>query len=320
MAKYEEKFEKILQIKEGGHLSLKNANGEIKVKSWEENKVKIMATKKGKGFTSGDAREKANQVKIEINEKNNEVYIDTIYPRRRWFGIDIGTSSSAQVSYLLYVPQKINLDLKNLNGMVLVENIVGEVNAKTYNGRGILRNVKGNIALSSLNGGLELIKLVSDKIDAHTLQGGIKADICVVKNGKYHLKTLNGSIDVKIPFDSSTRIFAKTLNGHINYNLSLVKVKSTRRNLEGILKADEASLNLDTLNGSIHIEGYEGAGYIEAVEEKPLREEKVEQVTSENLEEEKAMILKLVKEGKITAEEAKELLKVMGISEEGVNL
>ena len=312
MAEYKEEFERIIKIKEGGHLSLKNTNGEIKVKSWEENKIKIMSTKKGRGFTSGDAREKANQVKIEINEKNNEVYIDTIYPRR--------SSAQVSLSYLLYVPQKINLDLKNLNGMILVENIVGEVNAKTYNGRGILRNIKGNITLSSLNGGLELIKLVSDKIDAHTLQGGIKADICVVKNGKYHLKTLNGLIDVKIPFDSSTRIFAKTLNGHINYNLPLIKVKSSRRNLEGILKADEASLNLDTLIGSIHIEGYGEGGYIEAVEEKPLREEKVEQVTSENLEEEKATILKLVKEGKITAEEAKELLKVMEISEEGVNL
>src|SRR5687768_13504353 len=70
-----EEFRQTYNLTAGGSLSLKNVNGSVIIRAWDEQKVEVKAIK------SGPSVENLQQVKIEVNSTADTVAIDTVYPK-----------------------------------------------------------------------------------------------------------------------------------------------------------------------------------------------------------------------------------------------
>ncbi len=150
-----------------------------------------------------------------------------------WFKNDGG-----KVSYEIVVPAGTTLDyVGTVNGDVEISGISGETIAKSVNGDLELRDLASDASLSTVNG----------NIDASfaRLEGAQKV----------MAETVNGRVTIRLPKNADAKVTADTLNGSINGNdFDLETDKGfIGSDLNGSIGSGSASLNIDTLNGSIRI-------------------------------------------------------------------
>ncbi len=217
-------------LDEGGRISVENINGAITIEGHAGNEVTVVATKKA------GTQKYLDGIKIDIDASASQVRIETRHPSTSggWFG----KNTSGSVSYRLKVPAGAELDeIETVNGELDIRGMTGAVNAST------------------VNGGIELAGLQSDA-DLETVNGVIKAGFARLGAGqRVTADTVNGRIELHLPADASASVRAETLNGKIDADdFGLKPVKGfIGHDLAGDLGGGGASINLETVNGSIRI-------------------------------------------------------------------
>src|SRR6266545_4802249 len=123
----------------GGVVSVNNTNGYIRVTSWNEDRVKVDAVKRGR------RDEDLGQVQIQVTPYPGRIDIRTIYPRNG--------DSRIPVDYDLKVPRGAVLNaLATTDGEITVNDTVARVTASSTSGAITVREVAGDAVLSSTNG------------------------------------------------------------------------------------------------------------------------------------------------------------------------
>ena len=75
-AKAREDFEKVVPFSSGGHFSIKNDNGSITIKTWNENSIRIEAEKTAKN------EEYLKDIEINVEGSGDSVSVETVHHRR----------------------------------------------------------------------------------------------------------------------------------------------------------------------------------------------------------------------------------------------
>src|SRR5262245_9918793 len=123
----------------GGVVSVNNTNGYIRVTSWNEDRVKVDAVKRGR------RDEDLGQVQIQVTPRPGRIDIRTIYPRNE--------DSRIPVDYDLKVPRGAVLNaLTTTSGEITVNDPVARVTANSTSGAITVREIAGDAILSSTNG------------------------------------------------------------------------------------------------------------------------------------------------------------------------
>lgn len=218
------------KISDGGSFSLSNVNGGISVVGGNGDTIEVLAIKKA------GSQKQLDEIEIKISESANSVEIETDLPSsKRWFhwGDD-----GAQVTYEVIVPSGINLDsIEAVNGEVEIRGVSGDVNASTVNGEINLEDLAADAEIDTVNG---TINASFAKLEG---QQKVKAS------------TVNGRMTLRLPADADVDVNADTLNGNISagdFDLEVDK-GFVGSDLNGEIGNGSASLNLDTVNGSIKI-------------------------------------------------------------------
>jgi DUF4097 and DUF4098 domain-containing protein YvlB len=132
-----------------GAVAVSNTSGYIRVTSWNENRVKVDALKRGR------REEELGLVEIQVVTRPDRIEIRTIYPR----GVGV-RSSSVSVDYDLKVPRGAALDgLTTSSGAITVSDPVARVTARSTSGAITVRQVAGDAILSSTSG-----RIAADRI------------------------------------------------------------------------------------------------------------------------------------------------------------
>lgn len=283
--KYEEKFEKTVSLDQAGKVRLKNIAGNIEIKTWNRNEVKIDALKVSKASSLSKAEENAQKVKIEVNKSGDLLEIETDYPKHS------SNSLNVSVDYNLMIPSRVSIDLNSVSGDVFMEKIGGEVEAEVVSGNielmgaekdvdcqtvsGDLRvqDVKGYVFVFTVSGDLRLDRIrgsieaetvsgdvemreVSDaeKIKGKTLSGKIVYEGSLRKDGRYDFNSHNGDIHLNMPASSSFELEAKTFSGEIESDFEIaLSGKVSSKKIRGTVNEGGAELNLDTFSGDLFL-------------------------------------------------------------------
>lgn len=283
--RYEEKFEKSVTLAKDGEITLSNVSGEIEVKSWNKAEVKIDALKVSRALSLSQAKEKAQEVEIEVKKEGNTLRINTKFPKR------IFKSVKVSVHYSLMIPPKASIKVKSVSGSITLEEIGGtvKVNAvsgnievmdakegvdcQTVSGHLMIQDVKGDAELKTVSGKITLER-IQGSIEAETVSGGIelrevsKAKVVKVKvlsgriiyegeispDGEYRLKSFSGRVEIIIPSDSAFDLEADTFSGKINSDFE-IKILGTisKRKIQGEVNGGGAELSLSTFSGNIYL-------------------------------------------------------------------
>ncbi len=215
-----------------GTLEVDNIHGDIVIKTWNQEKIIIEATKKG---TEQDLED------LDIDARLTESFasLSTKQPSK----------NKCSVNYTIIVPRKTNVKIKTLNGSITTNQVEGSITAITN---------KGSITLNE----------AANTVRAKTTKGNIDVTMHQVKPATtLLLENQEGDIDLAIPNETNAQLTAKTMDGIISCDLYIaLKTRITKinnqfwdlmkREVEGNLGKSGPSINLQTSKGDITITEY----------------------------------------------------------------
>lgn len=214
------------------NLQLEGINGNIVLSgSSQSDSVIIICEKKVLSDSREDAREHLNDVNISVQIVDNTFSVKTIHPQE-------ATLRTYAVDYLITVPVHFEIEIQLTNGSVQIDSIQNRIDITNINGDITLNEVAGNTVVKTMNG-----NIISKQIVPLN---------CLIN----HL-VINGNINLSIPENSSAEISASLTNGIIEIeNLSPQMISVSPQSYQGILGNGDGSIILETINGTITIEGY----------------------------------------------------------------
>jgi DUF4097 and DUF4098 domain-containing protein YvlB len=227
---YKESFTRGGAFSATGSVSLENVNGNVDIRTWDKNEILI------EGEKSAKTEEELKAIDLTIDLSDNRAAIKVRLPKRSggWFG---GNNVRGAVRFTLTVPATANLDrISTVNSGVTLEGVRGKANIETVNGGIRATNVGGSAHLETVN-------------------GRITADLDhVAASQSLHFETVNGSVNINLPKDAGVALRTSVVNGRVSCDFPLTLTKSSgKRNLSGNIGDGSASLEAETVNGSIHI-------------------------------------------------------------------
>ena len=141
-----------ITVRPGITLDVENFGGEIAVKTWDRDAVRIAADHSIR-----------DQVTVEKTGSALVVRVNS----RRWV--------PGSVNYRITVPRWMKLELSGVNTDISVEDSRGEVHAETVVGDVTLTGGLGNVSVSSVQGAVE-VKGTKGRIEASSVNEGIRVE------------------------------------------------------------------------------------------------------------------------------------------------
>lgn len=253
-----------------GRLDLENQNGDIIIRSWDRNAVRIAA-------------DHARRTEIQIDNVGSVVRVEAEHDGRSGRG-------GNRVAYEVWVPAGFDINVDAQNGDVSLQDIGGEVEVETVNGSIVLRGGTGRVDLESvsgevivegargaieavtvnrgvritgssgdinaesINGSIQLSDIESANVQAESLNGSIQYRGAIRDGGRYSFASHNGGITMTIPEGTNASFSVTTHNGSIETDFPVqVRDLNSRRSLSFRLGDGGARIELESFGGSVHL-------------------------------------------------------------------
>jgi hypothetical protein len=202
-------------------------NGGISVTGWDRNEIRVVAHIQAHGDDEARARELARSIAIEVGETVRAEGPARVSRRdEHW-----------SVSYEVQVPRSTRLRLEAHNGGIRLEDLGGEVDARTLNG-GI-----------AVHGG-------AGRIRGHTTNGGLRVELtgATWRGDGLDLESTNGGVTIRVPEGYSAELETGTVNGGIDLDFPVTVQGRLRRTIRTTLGEDGPLIRALTTNGGVSIE------------------------------------------------------------------
>ncbi|MCC7157174.1 MAG: DUF4097 family beta strand repeat protein [Bryobacterales bacterium] len=202
-------------------------NGGINVSG--ESRGDILVRAKVEANAPSESEAKSLLSRITIRTAGGDVSADgpTGLGRHTWWS----------VSYEIHTPQRIDLNLKTVNGGIGISSVGGDVAFRTTNGSVTLTGLSGKVTGGATNGGL-MVTLDGDRWNGEMMD----------------VHTTNGGVQISMPANYSARLEAGTVNGGFSSDLPVaVSGAMDKKNIDASLGSGGAPIRVHTTNGGIRI-------------------------------------------------------------------
>jgi DUF4097 and DUF4098 domain-containing protein YvlB len=167
-------------------------NGGMTVKGWQKREILVRARVQTSADTDAQARALAGG--ITIRTRGSRIIAD---------GPSTGRHENWSVSYEIFVPQKMDLNLKAHNGGIHIADVHGRIEFETTNGGVSLERLAGNVQGHTTNGGLSVElagnRWEGERLDATTTNGGVSMGVPAAYSAHLETGTVNGHVDIDFP-------------------------------------------------------------------------------------------------------------------------
>jgi DUF4097 and DUF4098 domain-containing protein YvlB len=202
-------------------------NGGIAIVGQNRSDIEVHARIQARARTDSDARDIGESVRLDLSSR--ELSSD---------GPDTGRGESWHVSYVVFVPARIDLDLEANNGPVSVSGVDGSIEASTRNGPLSLSELAGDVHARTHNGPLT-VSLTGSRWSGQGLDA----------------ETHNGPVTLRIPDGYSADLETGTVNGPFQSDIPLTITEFRRRaiQIETTLGQGGPPIRAVTTNGPVTI-------------------------------------------------------------------
>ncbi|MFS1039804.1 daptomycin-sensing surface protein LiaX [Enterococcus faecium] len=249
-------------------LDIKSANGNVTLKTWDSNDVKVEAKIKLYGKMGAEPFEAfSERSQIEVNEDHISFQI----PNKR-----------VRADLVFYLPKRVydHAAIKLLNGNIMIETLEAkDIYTKSTNGNIIVdqltatmlevEGVNGNIDIRNGNildsiietvNGTVTFGATAENLSVSLVNGDVRLTIKEDNLKKVEASSVNGNVKVALPDGIGLEGHAKTSLGSINSRLSnyeVVREKKERTNqmlqFRRVSDGEIAQVQLSTTTGSIYL-------------------------------------------------------------------
>ena len=257
-------IEKTIDTTAAPRISISNMGGKVIVKGWDRSQVHI-------NFISSSP-----QVTVDMEEFPSQGPVEKVHFTT--YAIDRSNpGQTATVDYTLQIPEGSNLEIRNPQGMVQVDSVQGDTSVESLGGSVSVVDPGGHLAVRSVGGDIEVIRPAgrveaysingslhfvdpaTSRLHGTTTSGNIVYEGDFVPGGDYVLSDYSGNMDIVCPPTASFELNAKTVRGKVDNTFPLVSRRSSAppissaNSLFGTYKSGQATLELTSFSGTIHI-------------------------------------------------------------------
>ncbi|HOV73212.1 MAG TPA: hypothetical protein PK967_04510 [Candidatus Hydrogenedentes bacterium] len=230
-------FEERYPVASGVHVSVSNAFGGIRVATWDNQVVQIVARIAVRAETTALARELLQGISINVIAAANRIEAETAFPNPR---SDMG-KLTYEVNYELLVPKDAQVTARNDFGDTHIAGVGGAIVLDVRYGAVELRDIMGRAEVRArgefpvevrnlhqggifdLHGARAVFRNVAGSLKAANFRGGIEL-YEVPEGAEADIACESGSITFWIPNDKSPPFSATALFGDVQSDIPLSRV------------------------------------------------------------------------------------------------
>jgi DUF4097 and DUF4098 domain-containing protein YvlB len=240
------------------------ANGRIEVKSSKSLEVVVIAS------------QNSDKINFDMEQVGDRVDVTASILDSAAQPLDLETS------LLLTVPEETELQLKTENGLIYVEQVMGDMTLESVAGEVHLKEVSGYIIVkttggslvctqcagklefSSIGGSAQILQPALTNVSLHTTTGNILFDGDFIRTGLYSMKSGKGLVEVRFSGNDSFDLQAHTSTGTVDnqaaaflkpdvHHGSRPRITTSFRSIFGTVGAGLAKVELSSYSGTIRI-------------------------------------------------------------------
>ncbi|KAA3658934.1 MAG: hypothetical protein DWQ10_10090, partial [Calditrichaeota bacterium] len=238
------KITKSFNVKPGGRINIRVANGYYEIQGWDKNEVAVEEVVRSDEYSSDEAERVISRSKAEYEHSGADV---RIFSR--------GSAQSVFHSFKLKIPRKYDIKLKTSRGDVEVLDISGDIDVSTAGGDIRILHCGGEVEAKTSGGDVEIHDTKAE-IDAHTSGGDIKIENV---DGEVDASTSGGDIDL-VNTNRSARI--RTSGGNLVIRNAQGDVRGTTSGGSITAENCKKDIKIHTSGGSIELRDM--VGFVDA--------------------------------------------------------
>jgi len=266
LAQQQPQTDTTFSVRAGSRVEVETFGGEINVRTWNRDAVRVQATHGRRDHIDINAR--GNSVRVEAEGYMGvptNVNFDITVPASSSLGLSgvyteisvdgvSGDIDAETVQGGITVKGGGRLKLESVQGNIIIDRARGRISANTVNNGIRITNSVGDVEAETVNGAIVLTSVEATHIDLATVNGRIVYDGTIRDNGDYSITSHNGPIYVAVPERAGATVSISTFNGEMDasFPISLRDVSGKKR-YSFVIGSGSARLELETFGGDIHL-------------------------------------------------------------------
>jgi len=256
-----------LAVQQGARLDVENFGGEIVVRTWGQDRVRIQATHSTRDWI--EVSVSASAIRVEAESRRGMPHlIEYQITIPVWMPLQLsGVSTDVRVEgtraavHAETVEGAISvtggadeITVESVEGDVVVTGARGRVDAHSVDGTVRLSDIVGDIVADAVDGDIMIQGAQSANVDASTVDGDIYYVGAIRDGGRYDLATHSGSVTVSIPEGANAAVTVATFDGEFeaSFPVQLTPGRTARdRRFSFTLGSGSARVQLETFDGQV---------------------------------------------------------------------
>jgi DUF4097 and DUF4098 domain-containing protein YvlB len=258
-----------IDVAKGTRLVLSNNAGEVVVRSWDREQVRVQATHAER--TSVDVVTADNTLRVRSRATRGPAnLVDYQITVPRWMAVNLsgtylestieGTSAEVTVETvhgnIRVVGGSGNVNLRSVEGIITVDKAAGKVQATTINEGIRLTNISGDVSAETTNGDILIENAQTTSLEVSTVNGDVTFNGTMRDGGAYRLTTHGGDIRLGLGGAPNATVFVRTFQGDFSadFPIQLPEGQSARegsKRFNFTLGSGSARIEVQTFNGDI---------------------------------------------------------------------
>jgi len=253
-------------VQSGSRLNVNNFGGEIVVRSWNENRVRVQATHSSRTRVAVSVSTMVVSVKSE-GRRGPPQLVDYQITVPQWMAVNLsGTYTDIEVNGTIAnvtaetVEGDVTLNggtgtvtLRSIEGGITITGAKGRVDANSIEGEIRITDASAEIIAETVDGDIVLLKVESASVEANTVDGDIFYDGAIRDNGRYRLATHDGNIKVAVPERANVTVSVASFDGEFDASFPVQITESRKHRFSFTLGSGSARLELETFDGDIRL-------------------------------------------------------------------
>ena len=257
-----------VDVTKGGRLRIENFAGEVVVRTWNRDAVRIQARHVPRvkidvrptptGLTIRSTSSEHGSVDYEITAPQwMPLSVTGTYNFITVEGAQSEVSAETTRGDVIIKGGTGAIVAKSIQGQVTIEGARGRITASSVNEAVRISDATGDISVDTTNGNIVLTQIKSASVEASTVNGDISFEGPPAAGGRYRFTTHNGDIIATVPETASATFFVRTYQGSFASALTLTgpprsEVRQGRRHAY-TLGGGGAEFEMETFGGDIRV-------------------------------------------------------------------
>jgi DUF4097 and DUF4098 domain-containing protein YvlB len=256
-----------LPVERGQRLTVEVYGGDITVKTWNRNAVRIQADPSGRTRVEISSSPSGVEVHTE-GRRGPPSSVDVQVTAPTWMALDLsgvytdvsvdGTKGPINVE-TVQGEVKVNggdglLSLRSVQGGVTLRNAKGRIAVNSVNESVSVSDASGEVAAETVNGDVQLDRVDASSVEASTVNGDLGYSGPIRNGGRYSFSSHNGDITLAVAQGTSAAVSVSTFSGEFesDFPVTLSETKKGKR-FSFTLGGGSAQVTLESFQGTVRL-------------------------------------------------------------------